>query len=197
MTEVILSRLGYQILLPENLVALRSDNPELRPDLRLVDDRRFEDVPAATDSGGDGAIPIILLTGVGGSTIGDPRIVGATKRPAGLHDLYRLMQLVFEDIPRSTPRVATHLAARYEHRGVKRNGRVLSISENGCLIRSPEAILLGQRLQLEIVLPRSGPVTLEAEATYKLLPDTGLVFSSLASSSRENLARFVSETILS
>jgi len=35
-----------------------------------------------------------------------------------------------------------------------------------------------------------------AEATYQLLPDTGLVFNALESSAREALGRFVTEAIL-
>ena len=107
------------------------------------------------------------------------------------------MQQVFEDSPRSTPRVATALEARCESGGASWKGQVLSLSENGCLIRSPEAILLGQRLQLELRLPESEGIEVEAEATYQLLPDTGLVFTTLDAASREALGRFVADTILS
>ena len=179
-TEVILSRLGYQMLLPETFRKLQEEHPSLRAELLVV----------------DGALPIVLLTGKQGVTGDDPRIVGAAKRPAGLHDLYRLMQQVFEDYPRSTPRVATYLDATCESNSGSWKGRVLSLSENGCLIRSSEAILLGQKLRVELDLPRDGRVELVAEATYQLLPDTGLVFNALESSAREALVRYVTEAIL-
>jgi len=193
-TDVILSRLGYQMLLPETYDTLRADRPELAPDMLVVDERRLDEIERYGDEAA--TVPIILLTGTQGARDEDPRIVGAAKRPAGLHDLYRLMQQVFEDVPRSTPRVATQLRARCALKGATWDGRVLSLSENGCLIRSPEAILLGQKIELELVLPRAEPIALEAEATYQLLPDTGLVFNGLEARSREALERFVTQTIL-
>lgn len=195
MTDVILSRLGYQLLLPETFDRLRETSPSLEAELLIVDERRLEEVLAA-ESESSRRVPIVLLTGQRGAPGEDPRIVGAVKRPAGMHDLYRLMQQVFEDKPRSTPRVATHLRALCESRGNQWEGRVLSLSENGCLIRSREAILLGQRFQLELVFPQRESISLEAEATYQLLPDTGLVFSAVDPARREALGQFVTQAIL-
>lgn len=196
-TDVILSRLGYRMLVPEAFAELRAgSDPDLRADLLVVDERRLEEVAPSEAETDGGSPPIVLLTGTQGAMAENPRVVGAVKRPAGLHDLYRLMQQVFEDVPRSTPRVATQLRASCEARGAQFEGRVLSLSENGCLIRSPQSIRLGQRIRMELVLPRSEPIALDAEATYQLLPDTGLVFSALDASSREALGRFVTQTIL-
>ena len=189
-TDSILSRLGYQMLLPETFEALRADHPALRADMLIVDERRLE----AVDLGHD--LPVVLLTGREGAPRDDDRFVGAVKRPAGLHDLYRLMQQVFEDVPRATPRVATQLRAQCRAQGSQWEGRVLSLSENGCLIRSSEAILLGQRIALDLELPGEAPIEVEAEATYQLLPDTGLVFSSLEADRRQAIGRFVADTIL-
>ena len=196
MTDVILSRLGYQMLMPETYQSLRAEHPELRAELLLVDERRFDEVESYQEEEGEARIPVVLLSGKQGVVGDDARVVGAVKRPAGLHDLYRLMQQVFEDRPRSTPRVPTHLRALCESRGERWEGRVLSLSENGCLIRSREAILLGQKFQLELVFPQSESIALEAEAAYQLLPDTGLVFSAVDPSHREALGRFVTQTIL-
>ncbi len=193
-TDVILARLGYQLVLPETLRTLQEEDPGLRAELLLVDERRMDELKDSAS--GQSRVPIVLLTGKQGAQGGDPRVVGAVKRPAGLHELYRLMQQVFEDKPRATPRVPTQLRAFCEARGNRWEGRVLSLSENGCLIRSPEAIMLGQRLQLELMFPQSGSIALEAEAAYQLLPDTGLVFSAVAPGSREALGRFVTQTIL-
>ena len=190
-TDVILSRLGYQMLSPETFSEMCASNPSVTADLLLVDERRLDETLAAEEDDGQRAIPIVLLTGKQGAVGADSRIVGAVKRPAGLHDLYRLLQQVFEDTPRSTPRVATQLLARCEQGDRNWDGRVLSLSENGCLMRSSEAIPLGQRIQLEFSLPGSVRVCLEAEATYQLLPDVGLVFNAVPAARRKTLERFV------
>lgn len=198
MTAPILCRLGYRIVTVEADEARRAVRPERKIDLLLVDERRLGEVSDVEEAGADLAgIPIVLLCGRHGATGADPRIVGAVKRPAGLHDLYRLMQQIFEDTPRTTPRVATHLRVACETKDAKWNGRMLSLSENGCLIRSPESILLGQRVQLEIDLPGDRTIAVEGEAAYQLLPDVGLVFSSLDANNRNALGRFVQDTILS
>ena len=196
-TDVILSRLGYRMLLPETFAQLRSEDPGTRADLMLVDERRlaaFVDEHVEEDGS---STPIVLLTGKHGVVESDPRIVGGVKRPAGLHDLYRLLQQVFEDKPRSTPRVATQIRVRCEQGNRNWDGRVLSLSENGCLMRSPKEIPLGQRLRIEFALPETGSIRLQAEAAYQLLPDVGLVFSGVPPGHRETLERFVTDTILS
>lgn len=190
-----LTRLGYRILMPEDLAAMREAEPGLTPDLLIVDERYLAEID--DDDASMRRVPILLLCGRQGATGADTRIIGAVKRPAGLHDLYRLMQQVFEDTPRTTPRVATQLRAHCRSRGENWEGRVLSLSENGCLIRTSEAILLGEKVQLEFALPQNDPITLEAEAAYQLLPDVGLVFHTVSPSARESLGRFVAQTILS
>ena len=193
-TQIILSHPGYPTLLPEEFEALRAEPPEVAAEMLVVDERRLDEAEAyRTDGPGP---PTVLLTGNEGATGDDARIVGAVKRPAGLHDLDRLMQQVFEDVPRATPRVATQLRAICASGGAHWKGRVLPLSENGCLIRSPEAILLGQQVRLEFVLPRSQSIALEAEAADHLLPDAGLVWSAIDAGSREALVRFVTRTSL-
>ncbi len=191
-----LNRLGYRIVMSQDFVDQQvGTQPELRPDLLLVDERRLAEV--MPDEGvGRGSVPIVLLCGCHGATGADSRILGAVKRPAGLHDLYRLLQQIFEDNPRCTPRIATQLRVRCESEGEHWEGRVLSLSENGCLIRSSGAMLLGQQIRLEIVLPETAPVALEAEAAYQLLPDTGLVFHALPPAHRRALGRFITHTLL-
>ena len=194
-TAQMLGRLGYRIVAPDAFESLRSDEPGLTADLLLVDERELAEIGTA-DEGAIAKAPIILLCGRQGATGADRRVVGAVKRPAGLHDLYRLIQQIFEDTPRTTPRVATHFRAQVTCGEDHWEGRVLSLSENGCLLRTGESILLGQRMRLELALPQSGPIAVEAEATYQLLPDMGLVFHAVEPSSREALTRFVSQTIL-
>lgn len=195
MTDVILAKLGYGIVDPGVFEQLRAERPDALPDMLLVDERRLVEASSWAEDGED-EVPIVLLTGQHGATGADRRIVGAVKRPAGMHDLYRLLQQVFEDTPRSTPRIATQLRAQCS-RGPRRwEGRVLSLSQNGCLMRSPEEIPLGQKIQLSVDLPRAGGILLEAEAAYQLLPDVGLVFSAVPAAQRQTIERFVAQSLL-
>jgi PilZ domain len=191
MTRVILAKLGYLILLPDEVASI-SDLSETRPLVRLLDERQFGDIP----DDGDG-IPIILLTGRHGATGADARIAGAVKRPVGMHELYRLIQQLSEDTPRSTPRVPTHLTARCRSEGREWTSTVISLSENGCLMRSPEPLPLGRLIELGFDLPRSGRIELEAETAYQLLPDMGMIFHVKRKSDREAIASFVTNALLS
>jgi hypothetical protein len=188
----LLSRLGYQILDPEAYAQQAAADD--RPDAYLVDERELADVP---DDGGP-AIPIVVLTGRQGVSGFDVRIMGAVPRPAGLHELYRVLQQVLEESPRSSPRVPTHLSARCwaEAAGAWR-ATVLMLSENGCLLRSPEPLLLGSKLSLRLDLPRRGQVELQAEVAYQLPPDLGLVFSAAEAEVRGALVDFVREALTS
>lgn len=192
-TETMLARLGYLILEPEEIVDRFGSEANAHIDLRIVDERRLGEVPFDEDSH---STPMIVLTGRAGATGADGRIVGAVKRPAGLHDLYQLLQQVFEETPRSNPRVATQLRAKCKSGDKEWEGRILSLSENGCLFRSTEPIYLGSDVTITIEFARTGMLVVEAEATYQLLPDTGLVFSAVPAKTREALADFVSEILL-
>ena len=150
-----LTRLGYRIVMPEAFAELRRETPRLEPDLLVVDERQLAEA-VAEDAASGAPTPILLLSGREGATGADPRIVGAVKRPAGLHELYRLIQQIFEDTPRTTPRVATQLRARCASNGEKWEGRVLSLSENGCLLRTTEAIRLGEMVELEFRVAAGG-----------------------------------------
>ena len=68
---------------------------------------------------------------------------------------------------------------------------MLSLSENGCLLRTPEELPLGTELELAIDLPRFGRVMLSADSAYQLVPDTGLVFSALQAADRAALSGYV------
>lgn len=196
-TETILTHLGYRILTASAYEATLPEGGERgvdapKADILIVDERRIGEIP---DS--ETGIPIILLTGRHGVTGADPRIAGAIKRPAGLHDLYRLAQQILEDTPRSVPRVATHLMAHCRRHGRDWTSTVLSLSENGCLLRSPEELLLGTELDLVLDLPKFGRVSLRAEVAYQLVPDTGLVFSALVPADRAALSACVKHVLAS
>ena len=162
-----------------------------RPDLYIVDERNLAEVP---DDGGP-PIPIVVLTGRYGVTGADVRIAGAIPRPAGLHELYRLVQQVLEDTPRTTPRVPTHIPARCVCQSKEWQGALVSLSENGGLMRSPEPLLLGSRFLLNFELPLSGPIELDAEIAYQLVPDAGVIFNGTPPDAREAIAAYVTEAL--
>jgi len=189
-TQAILARLGYEIVAPEDFEANGASAKV--PDLLIVDERRIAEVP---EDYGAGALPMLLLTGQHGATGADARVVGAIKRPAGLHDLYRLVQQIFEDTPRSTPRIPTHLRAQCRRKQQEWQGAVLSLSENGCLLRSGETLPLGSTLELRFELPRTGALELQAETAYQLVPDLGLVFTALPAADRAAITSFISDQL--
>jgi len=191
MSRAILAKLGYAVLTEDEFEAVGLPPERQRPDLRIVDERNLAEVPE--DAGGP--VPILVLTGRHGVTGADPRIAGAMRRPAGLHELYSLAQQVLEDVPRSVPRVATHLSARCNRRGREWSAALLSLSENGCLLRTPEPMLLGSRVDMRFELPRSGLVALEAECAYQLLPDIGMVFHAATTAVRQAVQDYVTEAL--
>ena len=191
MARIMLAKLGYRIVEPEEFPAAAAELGLERPHLRLVDERSLADASDEEDP----PVPIVVLCGRHGVTGADPRIVGAIRRPAGLHEIYRLVQQVLEDTPRSTPRVPTHLPARCQREGREWRGAVLSLSENGCLLRSPEPLLLGSRIALGFELPRSGKLEVDAEIAYQLVPDMGVVFNATSPSVREAIGAFVASAL--
>jgi hypothetical protein len=192
LARVILARTGYPIIPAEEWEDLPSRERERIPDLRIVDERRLGEIP---EEAGLSEVPIILLTGRRGVSDADPRIVGAIGRPAGLHEIYRLIQQTIEDTPRATPRVATHLPARCRRGPREWRGAVLSLSENGCLLRTPEPLTLGAEIELSFDLPRAGTIETKAESAYQLVPDTGLIFHRTPAASREAILSFVEESL--
>jgi hypothetical protein len=192
-TERLLGKLGYAIVPAESWEQWLQDGPPgvERPDLRLVDDRCMSQVPPALEA----PEPIILLTDRHGVQERDSRMIGAVMRPAGLHELFRLLQNVLEEVPRSTPRVATNLRARVSLGEQNSLASILSLSENGCLLRTAEQLGLGTRLRVTFSLPNFGEVATEADVGYQMFPDLGLVFDKTPSSAREAIRAFVDRTM--
>ncbi len=189
LSRAILGRMGYAIVPVEEW----QEYPPLakrEPVLALVDDRLFASLP-----GGDpfDRLPILLLTGREALNVDDRRVLGAISQPAGLHELYRLLQQVLEPMPRGSLRLPTNLPARMRGGDREWSGSVLSLSENGCLLRSPEPVPLGTPLEISFDLPRAGRIETRAEASYQLLPDFGLVFQSTPAASRHAIRSFVEE----
>jgi hypothetical protein len=187
----ILSRLGYEIEIAEP-----PEGPLEVPkvaDMYVADEHRLGEVPEADSA--TPSVPVILLTGRRGFAGSDLRVIAAVKKPAGVHDLYRILQQVFEEHPRATPRVATHLRAQCHRKGQNWGAAVVSLSENGCLLRSSEGIPLGSTVNLVFDLPKVGTVQVEAESAYQLLPDTGLVFSAIPHFVRDAINTYVHQAL--
>lgn len=193
-TIAILGRLGYRILPVDDWEQVRAGNP--RPELMIVDESRLADLERGGARAEFADLPRIVLSGRRGVATGDSRIVAAVSRPAGLHDLYRVIQQVCEDTPRTTPRVDTELTVRCDRNGDNFVGELVSLSENGGLLRCDRDLPLGTSFEMRLDLPQIGDLTLRAEAAYQLLPHLGIVFSGLASRDRSAIGSYVSEVLL-
>jgi len=193
-TESILARLGYVILQPEEFeTRSKGDLPAGSPHIYLADERRLAEVP---DPEGQAERPIIVLTGRHGTESTDPRIVAAVRRPTGLHDLYCILQRIFELTPRSTPRIPVHIDAHCSARGRVFEAEMRSLSENGALLRCEEKLPLGSTFELKLTLEGVGSIALMAEAAYQLMPDLGVVFSGIDPGVRDLVNTFIAESIL-
>jgi hypothetical protein len=187
LARAILGGIGYAIVSPEEW----QDSPvfaERAPELCIVDERRLDELPDAPTFA---TTPLILLCGSGRSKVEDRRVVGAIARPAGLHELYRLFQQSLETVARGSLRVPTNLPVRMRRAGREWQGSVLSLSENGCLVRTPEPMELGAELEVAFELPRAGLIETRAESSYQLHPDTGLVFQATPAASRRAILSYV------
>jgi len=176
-SRVLLWKLGYALLPPEE-----AD----RPALRVVREDRLDEVPP-------GAEPIILLSRTRHSASCDPRVVGTVRRPAGLHELYRLFQVATQAHPRSVPRVPCALRAQADTEERRYAVTVTSLSENGCLVAGEPLPALEARLVLDIELPWGERVGGPAVAAYAQGGQLGLVFHDIKLAERKKLVRAVTQ----
>jgi len=194
-TTAILGRLGYRMVDADRFVD--QDARPGAPELVIVDESRLDDLePGGALAALADLQRIVLTTTHGLRRDEDARVVAAVHRPAGLHDLYRIIQQVFEDTPRTTPRVETELPVRCGRKGEAFEGALLSISENGGLLRCDAELPLGASFQMSLELPRIGELSVRAEAAYQLLPHVGVVFSGLAPRDRAAIGAFVTDALL-
>ena len=191
MTRAILAKLGYAILLPEEYESLGAARGDETPILRIVDERQLAEVPDDAV-----ALPLIVLTGRHGVTGADSRIVGAVRRPAGMHELFRLIQQVTEETPRSTPRVPTHLHARCRTRRPRVGlHRALALRERlpGALARAAAARRARRARASRCRAParsRSRP-----RPPTSCVPDVGMIFHAIPARQREAIAGFVTAAL--
>ena len=178
-SRVLLWKLGYALLPPEEAGT---------PALRVVREDRLGEIPASAE-------PIILLSRARKGKQSDPRVVGTIRRPAGLHELYRLFQEATEAHPRAVPRVACALRATADADGRRFDLAVTSLSENGCLVSGERLPPLDTRLALDIELPWGERVGGPAIAAYEQGEQLGLVFHDIKLAERKKLVRAVTQLI--
>lgn len=175
-SRVLLWKLGYALLPPE-------EAPD--PAVRVVRDDRLEEVSGSTRE------PIIVLTRSRRRLPADPRVLGSLRRPAGLHELYRLIQAATEENPRSVPRVPCELKARASNGAQEWDLTVTSLSENGGLAYGTPRPRLDTRLLLDIELPWGERVGGPAVAAYEQGNDLGFVFHDIKLTDRKRLTKAV------
>jgi hypothetical protein len=179
-SRVLLWKLGYELVAPDETSS---------PALRIVRDDRLAEVAESPNA------PIILLTRDRRAKQRDPRVTGALHRPAGLHELYRLIQAALEEHPRSVPRVATLLRATAAAETKRFELAVTSISESGCLVTSLKLPLHGTRLDLEIELPWGERLATPALVAYEQGECLGLVFHGITLGARKKVSKAVMELL--
>lgn len=183
-TRAALAGLGY------DLVPADSKRPR-DPALRLVDERRFDRIPSASE---DPATPIVSLTGTRPLEREDPRIVGCVVRPAALVELYRLIQEALEEHPRKVPRVPAQLAARCVRGDRRWVAAVVSISQGGCLLQCSEPLEPGAHLNVQFALP-AGLMNARARVLHRREKYVGLAFFPLPEASCSAIDAFVTDRL--
>jgi hypothetical protein len=91
--------------------------------------------------------------------------------------------------------VPTHLPARCRREGHEWRTSILSISENGCLMRSPDDLLLGAQIEVDFELPREGRIQVQGDVAYQLVPDVGVVFNAAPPRVRQAIQLYVGEAL--
>ncbi len=185
----ILPKIGYEII-PVEEYAERACRP---PDVQIVDERRLSEIYETTAAC---SIPTIVLSGWRGAPEVDGQIiVGAVRRPAGLHELYRVLQSTLEAHPRAVPRVDTRLYARCRRDSMEWGATVVSLSENGCLLKTSVTPPLNAVLDIQFELPDGGKIETQAAASYQVLPRLGLVFHATRPEFRRAIASYVTHSL--
>ena len=180
-TRTALERLGYQLVPASPRGAA--------PDARIVAAGRLSRLRAEASE------PVILVGGSRSREVDDPRVVGVVQRPIGILELYQLLQVALEAHPREVPRAPVSLAARTLRDGVDAPGAILSLSEKGCLLRSPARLSGVGTLRLQFMLPNEGLIYTRADLRHEAGEESGLAFDGLPETSRAAIADFVMATL--
>ena len=178
--RAMLWKLGYAVLPPEEIAS---------PELRIVREDRLAEVAPLP------ARPLILLTDRRQPEIGDARVTGTVRRPAGVPALYRLLQAALEEHPRSVPRAPVSLPARGTKGSQSFDLVVRSISENGCLLGGPKLPPLETTLELLVEFPWGEKLELTAVVAYEQAGNVGALFQQLTPPARLRLEKQVTRLL--
>lgn len=182
----VLEGLGYRIVPVTTQGRFADDRWE--PDLRIVDERHLEKLP------GENYLPrtpVIVLTDGRPATVLDPRVIGCVERPAQVHTLYPLLQKALEATPRRSVRAATFLPARCTRAELSWSGAVLSLSREGCLFRTLEAMPPGLELNLSFPLPLGRMVSTRARVLRQHQDQVAMAFARPPAQSARAIDEYV------
>jgi len=188
--RIALKGLGYRVVQAATQGAF--GDASWAPDLRIADERLLSRIPTPPR---DPKTPIVVLTGARAKRSTDPRIVGTVQRPAGLRELYCLMQLALEPHPRGAPRAPTQLPARCVQADQRWLGAVMALSEKGCLFRTSESVSKGMRMSLQFALPFGDLISARAECVHRTGENAGIAFAETSALAREAIGRFVTHRL--
>jgi len=181
-----LSQAGYSVVSEDRWEAHYA-HVGRSPDLVIVDVERASELSG---------LPGILLYSRGQNVPWAASAIGSIERPAGFHDLYRLVQTALEPNPRATPRVATSIPARVRGSAGSEEARVVSLSRGGCLLRRENPPDAGEEVALEFELPRYGKLEIVGRTVYRRVQEVGLVFRNLSVPASRGIQSFVEERML-
>jgi hypothetical protein len=189
-TRAALVGLGYRVVAASTRGRFEDDS--WKPDLRIVDDRHFEKLPVENYLP---QTPIIVLGGRRPRVWRDKRVVGEIARPAGLDEIYPLIQTALEETPRRAPRTPTQLPARCTRADQRWMGAIVSLSTHGCLFRTrldPES---AEDFNLLFPLPRGRMIYTRARVRYQHGDAIGMAFSEPPDFSQQAIGEFVAERL--
>ena len=182
----VLEGLGYRIV-PISTQGRFSDD-RWEPDLRIVDERHLEKLP---DENYLPRTPVIVLTGSRPRAVQDARVIGCVERPAAVSALFPLLQKALEPTPRRSARAPTLLPARCTRADRSWNGAVLSLSREGCLFRTTEAMPPGLELNLIFPLPLGRMVSTRARVLRQHGEQVAMAFSRPPAQSTRAITEYV------
>jgi hypothetical protein len=185
-----LEGLGYRIVPAATQGRFTDDSWD--PDLRIVDERHIDRVPAEDYLP---RTPMIILTGRAPARSSDRRVIGSVPRPATLESLYPLLQRALEDTPRQAARTPTELPGRCTFSDRRWMGAVTSLSEGGCLFRTNGPMEPEMQLNLLFPLPQGRMISTRARVIAKNGDRVGMVFEGIPTPTRETVASYVEKRL--
>jgi hypothetical protein len=185
-----LAGLGYRVVAASTRGRFSDDS--WQPDIRIVDERHFDKLPAENYLP---RTPVIVLGNGRPRRWSDPRVVGEIPRPAELAALYPLLQQALEEHPRRTPRTQTQLPARCTRDDRRWMGAILDLSPSGCLFQTNSEMANGDEFNMLFPLPRGRMVSTRSRVSRRDGDRVGMAFAGSASAHLEAIEDFVTQRL--